>query len=100
MTDLWLRIKIWTKGIIFGLVLLYVLVFLLKNTSQDPVTFWFWFNTKLTISPLLLAFVTFLLGVITAILGRQTWKTVNQIKEMRARARDQKLEREVADMKA
>jgi hypothetical protein len=100
MTDIWLKIKIWVKGIVLGLVLLYVLIFLLKNTGQEAVKLWFWWNTSLTISPLLLAFSTFLLGIIAAILGRTTWTTVRQIKDMRERSRIQKMERENADMKA
>ena len=42
MGNLWLKIKVWTKGICFGLVLLYVLVFVIKNNR--PVRFWWWYN--------------------------------------------------------
>jgi small-conductance mechanosensitive channel len=81
MGDLWLKIKIWTKGIVLGLIVLYVLVFLLKNTGQDAVKLWFWFHTELTISPLLLALSTFLIGIIATILFRTLFNTVQQVKE-------------------
>ena len=96
---MWLKIKIWTKTIVVGAMLLYALVFLLMNTGQQPVMLWFWYNTRLQISPLLLVFVTFLIGMIAAILLRTTFTTIRQIRESRARSRTDRLEREVADMK-
>jgi uncharacterized integral membrane protein len=100
MGNMWLKIKIWTKGIIFGALLLYALVFLVMNMGQVPVTLWFWYNTKLQISPLLLVFMTFLIGVIAAVLMRTTLTTIRQIREARDRSRTERLEREVADMKS
>ena len=97
---MWLKLKIWTKTVIVGALVLYALVFLIMNTGQQPVTLWFWYNTRLQISPLLLVFVTLLIGIITAILFRTTFTTIRQIREARARSRTDRLEREVADMKA
>ena len=99
MGNMWLKIKIWTKGILVTLLVLYVLAFMLKNTGQPAVKLWFWFNTELTISPLLLVFTTFLIGIVFTILARTTFTTVRQIRDLRQRARTDKLEREVADMK-
>ena len=97
---MWLKIKIWTKALIFGALVLYALVFLFMNIGQEPVTLWFWYNTRLTISPLLLVFVTFLIGIIAAVLFRTTFLTIRQIREARDRSRTERLEREVADMKS
>jgi uncharacterized integral membrane protein len=99
MGNFWLKFKVWTKGILVALLVLYVLAFMLKNTGQAPVKLWFWFNTELTISPLLLVFTTFLIGIVFAILARTTFTTIRQIRELRHRSRTDKLEREVADMK-
>jgi uncharacterized integral membrane protein len=99
MGNMWLKIKVWTKGILVGLLVMYVFVFMLKNTGQEPVKLWFWFNTQLTISPLLLVVTTFLIGIVFTILARTTFTTVRQIRELRQRSRTEKLEREVADMK-
>jgi uncharacterized integral membrane protein len=99
MGSFWLKFKIWTKGILITLLVLYVLAFMLKNTGQPPVKLWFWFNTELTISPLLLVFTTFLIGIVFTILAKTTFTTIRQIREVRQRSRTDKLEREVADMK-
>lgn len=99
MGNMWLKIKIWTKGILVGLLVLYVLAFMLKNTGQPAVKLWFWFNTQLTISPLLLVVTTFLIGIVFTILARTTFTTIRQVRELRQRSRTDKLEREVADMK-
>lgn len=99
MGSFWLKFKIWTKGILIGLLVLYVLAFMLKNTGQPPVKLWFWFNTELTISPLLLVFTTFLIGIVFAILARTTFTTIRQVREVRQRSRTERLEREVAEMK-
>ena len=42
----------------------------------------------------------FLFGVIVAILVRMMFKTIHQVRDMRNRSRTERLEREVADMKA
>jgi hypothetical protein len=100
MGNFWLKIKVWSKGIIFALIALYSLAFLLFNMGQPPVTVWFWYRTNLTISPLLLVFATFLLGAIAAILFRTTLTTIRQVRELRSRNRIDRLEREHAEMKA
>jgi uncharacterized membrane protein YciS (DUF1049 family) len=99
MSSMWLKIKIWTKVVIFALVALYLLLFFLNNYSKQ-VTFWYWFNREPNQSVLLLVALSFVLGVIVAILVRMMFKTVHQVREMRNKARTDRLEREVADMKA
>jgi uncharacterized integral membrane protein len=99
MNGLWLKIKIWTKAILFGVIALYVLVFFYKNAGKD-VTLWYFFGREYPISVLLLVFLTFVIGVIGTLLVRTTLKTVRQIRDVRVRERAVRLEREVADMKA
>jgi hypothetical protein len=95
----WLKIKVWTKVTLASLLGLYVIIFVLKNTTQD-VTFWWWFNRTSKTSVLMLAVFAFLSGVIATILIRTTYKTVKQIREMQRRTRLARTERELADMKS
>ncbi len=100
MGNLWLKIKIWTKGIIFGALLIYVLVFLLKN-SDETANIWFWFfKTKYQISVLILAVAAFLVGVLGTVLVRTTLRTIHQVRDLRQRGRLDRVEREQAEMKA
>lgn len=97
MSNLWLKIKIWTKGICAALVLLYLLIFILKNDQDVP--FWWWFNHDHNYSKLLLIAIAFFAGVITTILLRTTLRTIKQINEVRRRSRTDRLERDLNDMK-
>ena len=99
MGGLLLKIKIWTKMVLFALIALYTLLFFFNNWDQS-VTVWFFFNSQYTISVLLLVFLTFVIGVIGTLLVRTTLKTIRQIRDVRVRERAVRLEREVADMKA
>ena len=94
---MWLKIKVWTKVAVFALLFLYVLIFIINNT--EPVTPWLWINTEPSMSLYVLLVVTFLFGVLAAILFRTTIKTLRQIRELKQRARSERLEREVSDMK-
>lgn len=98
MADLWLKIKVWTKISLFGLVLLYVLVFCVENSGK--VELWVWPNHKPQTSVLLLAFYAFASGVVLTILVRTTLKTISQIRDLQHRSRHDRLAREVADMKS
>jgi uncharacterized integral membrane protein len=99
MNNLWLKIKLWTKIAICSFVAIYLLVFIIKNTGPE-ITFWYWYNREIKASMLLLVSVSFLTGILVAILARMMFKTARQISAMRNAARTEKLEREVADMKA
>lgn len=99
MSNFWLQMKIWFKGVLIGLVVLYALAFLIMNLGQQPVRLWFWFNTRLEISPLLLVFVMLVLGAAGALLARATLTTISQFREYRRRARTERLERDLAAMK-
>ncbi|HEV8607027.1 MAG TPA: hypothetical protein VGQ99_16925 [Tepidisphaeraceae bacterium] len=101
MNNLWLKFKIWFKLILFGLIALYILLFLLKNYDTH-VTMWLWFGQSgaYTSSILALVFAVFLLSVIGTLLTSTIWRTVHQIREASSRSRAQKLERAIADMNA
>ena len=96
---MWLKIKVWTKIILASLLGLYILVFVLKNTTQQ-VTFWWWINRTSDSSVFTLALLAFLSGAIATVLIRTTWKTYAQIRELQRRSRSQRVERDLADMKS
>jgi hypothetical protein len=97
---MWLKIKIWTKVALLSFVTIYLLTFIFKN-SDEPAKFWYWFwRPDVETSILYFTLFTFAAGVLTTILVRMMFKTVHQVRDMRNKARTERLEREVADMKA
>ena len=100
MNNLWLKIRIWAKVIALTFVTIYLLTFIFKN-SDEPAKFWYWF-WKPDVETSILYFTLFVFGagVLTTILVRMMFKTLRQVREMRNKARTERLEREVADMKA
>jgi uncharacterized membrane protein len=101
MTNVWLKVKIWFKLILFGLIAVYILLFLFKN-YDTRVTVWLWFGETgtYTSSILALVFAVFVLSVIGTLLISTIWRTVRQIREASARSRTQKLEKAIAEMNA
>ena len=101
MTNVWLKMKIWFKLILFGLIAIYILLFLFKN-YDTRVTVWLWFGETgtYTSSILALVFAVFVLSVIGTLLISTIWRTVRQIREASARSRTQKLEKAIAEMNA
>jgi len=97
MTNLWLKIKIGTKITVFAILSLAVLIFLIQNVNK-PVNVWLWNDIDTTLLRVL--FVTMLVSVVFTILVGTTFRTIRQIRELRARSRASKLEKEVADMRA
>lgn len=98
MNNLWLKIKVWTKGIVAALLLIYMLVFIIRNSGQT-VRFWWFFGQEPETSLLVFTFFTFLFGVVITLLVRAGFKTIRQIREYREKNRTARLEREVADMR-
>ena len=96
---MWLKIKVWTKVALASLLALYVLAFILKNTTQE-VTFWWWINRTNQTSVFMLAILAFVAGIVGAVLLRTTWITLRQIRELKRRSQQQKMERDLADMKS
>jgi uncharacterized integral membrane protein len=98
MSNLWLKIKIWTKVSVAALIALYLLIFVIKNNDQKA-TFWYWYNGNYQGSLLLLVLFAFLIGGLVTLLATTTFRTIRQIRELRARSRTAKLQAEVNDMK-
>jgi uncharacterized integral membrane protein len=99
MQNLWLKIKVWTKITIASVIGVYLLIFVMKNGGRQA-KFWYWFNHDYDTSLLSLVFFAFLIGGLATILATTTFRTIRQIREIRARSRSEKLVAEVADMKA
>src|SRR3954470_19493635 len=101
MNNVWLKLKTWFKLILFGLIAVYILLFLFKN-YDTRVTVWLWFGETgtYTSSILALVFAVLVLSVIGTLLISTIWRTVRQIREASARSRTQRLEKAIAEMNA
>jgi uncharacterized integral membrane protein len=100
MNNLWLKIKVWSKIALAVFVVTYLVTFIAKNTRASAEVWFFFFKAPYTVPLLYLIFFVFLAGVIGTILVRTTFKTISQVTELRTRNRQERLEREMADMKA
>jgi uncharacterized integral membrane protein len=95
---MWLKIKVWTKVVLFGILFLYSLIFIFKN-SDKTADFWYWPGRPAKYPTLFLTIGSFLAGVIVVVLLRTTFKTLQQVRELQSRSRSEKLTREVELMK-
>jgi hypothetical protein len=100
MANAFLKVKVWSKVILFGLVLVYITVFIVQN-SENHATLWVWFGRGRDVqtSVLKLVLVAFALGVVGTLLVRTSFRTLRQIREVRDRSRTERMERELVDMK-
>lgn len=98
MNGMWLKIRVWTKVTLFALMFLYVLIFIYQN-SDKTAKFWYWPRREPEWPVLFLVLGAFLTGVVGTVLLRTTFRTLRQIRDMRARSRSERLEREFTDMK-
>lgn len=99
MGNLWLKIKIWTKVLLIGAGVLYVILFTYKN-AQEPVKFWYWFGHEPHTNLLLLVLCSFVAGVVGTVLARTTLRTLHQVSELQDRARSQRMDRDMAEIRA
>jgi len=99
MANLWLKIKIWTKVLLISAMVIYVILFTYKN-AQEPVKFWYWFGHEPHTNLLLLVLCSFLAGVVGTVLARTTIRTLQQVSELQDRARSQRMDRDMADIRA
>ena len=100
MSNVWLRIRVWTKIILFFLAGIYVLAFLLMNSGQSVSYLWVFPTYEFKgISVLVLMFMAFAIGVVGTLLVRMTFTTLRQFRELRERSRLQRIERQLADEK-
>src|SRR3954453_22858073 len=98
MGEMWLKIWVWIKGIVFALLALYAILFAYNNSGEAKL--WWWFNHTWQSSTLLMMAISFFAGMVTVVLFGTTLRTMRQIKDLRSRNRTDGLEREMADMKS
>ncbi len=96
---MWQSIKVYSKLIAITIVIIYALAFVYTNSAK-AVTFWWWYNRELQTSVLFLTAGAFIAGVLAWVLFRALWKTLRQLRTVRARAKTEQMERDVAEMKA
>jgi lysylphosphatidylglycerol synthetase-like protein (DUF2156 family) len=99
MNDLWLNIKAWTQRLILAAVVIYAVLYVYNNTGH-PVEFWWWFKHTHSTTVFLLTSGAFLAGIVFTILVSTAFKTIRQIRGLHSRSRQDKLEREIEEMKA
>jgi hypothetical protein len=101
MTNVWLKIRIWTKVVVFSVVGIYALLFVVKNWNVTVSRVTIPFVTEYHDSQLLAVLLgTAAISIIAWSLLRTIAKTARQLKDMRGRSRTAKLEKEVAQMRA
>src|SRR4051812_4945605 len=96
MGNLWLKIKVGFKIAIFAILSICTLVLLIQNVNR-PVKVWFWNEIDTTVIKALS--VTVLVSVVFTILIGTAFRTIRQIREIRARSRAEKLQQDITDMK-
>jgi hypothetical protein len=97
MANLWLKIKVGTKIAIFVILTIATLLLVVQNINK-PVKIWLWNEYDTTLLKVL--FFTVLVSVIFTVLLATAFRTIRQIREIRARSRSQRLEDEIRDMKS
>lgn len=96
MGNLWLKIRVWAKILAVAFVLLYVIFFVAKNSSEQAKV-WFWFSGEpAQPTVLLLAFYAFVAGALVGLLTRTMFRTIEQFKQMQERQRVVKAEKQSA----
>jgi hypothetical protein len=98
MENLWLKIKIWTKISIFSLVIIYLVIFVFENANQ-PLKIWVWFRPPIETSALEVIPATLLAGVVGTLLVRMAFRALKQIRELKKRNADMRLQQDLADIK-
>jgi hypothetical protein len=99
MRTTWLKVWVWMKVWAAALLLIYLLVFVYRN-SQQKVTFWVWWNTEPTTSSLLLAVFSFVAGGSSFLVLRTAFRTIRQVKELQQRNQLERKQREIDEMHA
>ena len=99
MNEVWLSIKAWTQRLLLAALVIYFALYVYNN-SGTSVSFWFWFKHEHATTVFFLTSGAFLAGMIFTILVSTALKTLRQIRELRGRSRQDKLERDISEMKA
>ena len=101
MNTTWLKIKMWTKTVLFGAAAVYLIAFVLlnRNASIDP-SLDFVFHKYDHPNILLVLLLTAVFSVFGWWLFRTAYKTLRQLREVKRRAHLERSERELSEMKA
>lgn len=99
MGNIWLKIKVWTKLVLFALVAVYVLFFVAMNSGYTA-TFWAFYHREYTKSVLVLVLLAFGCGVVTTLLVRTSFSTLRQVRELKQRNRTMRMEKQLSEMEA
>jgi hypothetical protein len=99
MENLWLKIKIWTKILLFSIVVIYLGIFIYNNSDQ-PLTIWVWFGREFRTSALEMIPAMLLAGVFGTVVVRMGFRAVKQIRELKERNAAARMQKDMADIKA
>ena len=101
MKSTWLKIKLWTRFGLIGVVTLYLIAFVLvnRNARIDPALD-FVFTKHTDPNALLVMLLTGVFSVFGWWLFRAVFKTLRQLNDVRRRTHLEKIEREHAEMVA
>ena len=98
MSNTWLKIKMWTKVVIFGLIAVLTIIILAEN--WDERVHLHLLSKHYDWSLLLVLFLTCIFSIFGWWLIKTAFKTIRQFRDMRRRGQIAKLERDHADMLA
>jgi hypothetical protein len=99
MEDLWLKIKIWTKITLFTIVVVYIALFFFKNGDQRVKIWYIFGKDEIDTTALKVIPIAFLAGVVCVLAVRMAYRSVRQIRELRARNAAAKMSKDVEDLK-
>jgi hypothetical protein len=101
MGNTWLKIKVWTRFILIGALVLYLIAFVLLNRhAVIDKDLDFVFKTYERPNALLVLLLTAIFSIFGWWLIRTVFRTVRQLREVRRRSHLERIEREHADMVA
>ena len=96
MSDLWIKIKFWLKTTLISLIVIYVLLFVFKNSGHDVKFWWFPLQDSIQTSVLYLSASAFIAGILVAVLVKTTLTTIKQFRLLKMA----KAQRELAEMQS
>jgi hypothetical protein len=99
MNEVWLSIKAWTQRLLLAALAIYAALYIYHN-SGEPVKFWYWFKPEHETTVFLLTTGAFFAGIVCTILVVTALRTIQQVRDLHSRGRQEKMERDVAEMKA
>jgi hypothetical protein len=96
--DLWLKIKVWTKIVLFLLVVAYVACFSVFNLDES-VNIWVWPGRISHPGVISLVFYTLLAGIVGTLVFRMLFRTALQLRQIYKNKAAAQLQSDVSDLK-